>query len=47
MIKTIILIALINAEEVYTMPSKLNVIEMRKRRGKSDKGRRRGGRGLR
>ena len=47
MIKAIILIALINADDIYTMPPKATIIEMRKRRGKGDKGRRRGGRGLR
>ena len=47
MIKLIIFSALFNTGEMYALPPDDTKIEARKRGGKRDKGRRKGGNGLR
>jgi hypothetical protein len=47
MIKLIVLSVLLNAGEIHATPPKDTKIEARRRRGKGDKKRRRGGNGLR
>jgi len=47
MIKLIVLSVLLNAEEMHAMPPEDTKIEARRRGGKGDKKRRRGGNGLR
>jgi hypothetical protein len=47
MIKLIVLSALLNIGEIHALPPEDTKIEAGRRRGKKDKGRRRGGGGLR
>ena len=47
MIKLIVLSVLLNAGEIHATPPKGTKIEARRRGGKRDKGRRKGGNGLR
>ena len=47
MIKSILLCALLNTGEIIPMPFTPVKIEARKRRGKKNRGRKRGGNGLR
>jgi len=47
MIKLIVLSVLLNAGEIHATPPEDTKIEARRRRGKGDKKRRRGGNGLR
>ena len=47
MIKLIVLSVLLNAGEIHALPPDDTKIEARKRGGKRDKGRKRGGSGLR
>tara|TARA_R100001443_G_scaffold111864_1_gene124991 strand:- start:1058 stop:1201 length:144 start_codon:yes stop_codon:yes gene_type:complete len=47
MIKVLLLTSLLNVGDVIAMPPKPFKYEFRRKRGKSNKGRRRGGNGLR
>jgi len=47
MIKLIVLSVLLNTGEIYALPPDDTKIEARRRRGKGNKGRKRGGSGLR
>ena len=47
MIKILLFTSLLNVGDIIAMPPKPVKIESRRRRGKSNKGRRRGGSGLR